>query len=168
MKKHKLMIIGVLGLLAWFAIGPGFALAQGEVILPEPSNNNSNSVTISIIDIEENDVTGTWLPNPDEHVQIVINNVLAGYNITLDQTQTSAYPGQCTNFDNPSGNAIELDFKFNSYNNILTPTDSGGMAVSTSPEATLAVTPSKTSTSYPQTRIKTESPTTTRRNIVLT
>jgi len=96
MKTHKLVILAVLALLACFSMGPGFALAQGEVILPEPGGNNS--VTVSIIDTAGKDVTGsTWFPNPNPGGEVLIQvNHPSGFpieNVSIQFMSASTYPG---------------------------------------------------------------------------
>jgi hypothetical protein len=151
MKKSKWMIRGVVGLLAW--LGIGFAVAHAQVIYPVSTTspflpNTSSPVTVSILKDGVN-VTGTWLPEPGETVQIVVNGLVsptislvcpqsagspcpdatATVNpIASGTLRTSAYPGRCTNFDNPSPlTRFSSDFQLSG--NLLTSTDCGGMAV---------------------------------------
>lgn len=49
--------------------------------------------------------------------------------ITSRTLVTSAYPGQCTNFDNPGGLAAAPDFTFDPVAKVLTPTDREGIGV---------------------------------------
>jgi hypothetical protein len=156
MKKSTWMIRGVVGLLAW--IGIGFAVAEAAAViypvstvsttLPPFQPNTASTVTVSILKGGV-DVTATWLPEPGETVQIVVNG-LASPTISLvcpesagspcpDATatvnpiasvtlKTSAYPGRCTNFDNPSPlTRFSSDFQLSGNN--LTSNDCGGMAV---------------------------------------
>jgi hypothetical protein len=136
MKTRRLMMAGVLVLLACFILGRGLALAQAEVITPVEGDNDS--ITLSIINQAGNDVTGSWFPKPNEFVYIAVNNAVTPVTITLLPSSmpdpvptktltTSAYPGQCTNF----GSGDEQDFTSALSNGLfqLVPTDCGGMAV---------------------------------------
>jgi hypothetical protein len=150
MKKSKWMIRGVVGLLAW--LGIGFAVAQAQVIYPVSTTspflpNTSSPVTVSILKGGVN-VTGTWRPEPGETVQIAVNGVAtpsitlaftaatAGNPIANASLTTSAYPGQCTNFNNPVLAQNAADFQLSGNN--LTSTDCGGMAVIQVTAASLA------------------------------
>lgn len=130
MKKNKLKILAVVAILACFTMAPALVLAEGEVILPVSGNNDS--VTISIFQSGE-DVTDTWLPEPEKEVEIIVNGAANVTSIVLvpkgpadpiSSMTTSAYPGTCTNF----GEGDEQDFDLPSAN-ILLPHDNGGMAV---------------------------------------
>jgi hypothetical protein len=149
MKKSTWMIRGTVGLLAW--IGIGLAVAEAAVILPvDPVTRvpiAGSTVTVSILKGAV-DVTATWLPEPGETVQIVVNGVAipsisivfnaatAGNPIANPGLTTSAYPGQCTNFNNPVLAANAADFQLSGNN--LTSTDCGGMAVIQVTAASLA------------------------------
>jgi hypothetical protein len=144
MKRHKLMIMGVLGLIAWFGMAGAFARAQTSVIYPVHDvypygPNHDLGFTISLhLPPSDQDVTAWWLPKPGgPEVEIVVkdfNGIVQPANFTLVSPSgddpivngaltTSAYPGECTNF----GSTTDPDFTLDGP--ILIPEDSGGMAV---------------------------------------
>ena len=147
MKKYIGIIPVILGLIAWVAMGLGPAQAQNAVIYPvidaPPFNPDPNvGFTISLRQNGQ-DVTGQWLPKPGEAVQIIVQDangtIITPQSIALVPPSgadpiadgvlaTSAYPGQCGNWDNPSGIPNEQDFYLEGANT-LRPTDYGGMAV---------------------------------------
>lgn len=136
MQRPTWMMRGILGLLG--GLGIGVAMAQAAVISPVNTTSPfapiiEPAVTVSIFQ-DNVDVTATWLPEPGQTVQIVVNG-LASPTINLvsptaanpiaptPSLTTSAYPGVCTNF----GSDTDPDFTL--VGNQLTPTDCGGMAV---------------------------------------
>lgn len=140
MKKHKLKILALLGMCAWFAMGINLGLAQ-EVIFQVNSSGKplpNEPVTISILDQKGEDITGYWLPILEEPVIVRVNNISSEAQIKLvdpspsypdpiknQSLTTSAYPGICTNFGKDTGS----DFEFDENTKVLTPKDFGGMAV---------------------------------------
>lgn len=151
MKRHTWIIAAVVGMLVWIGIGLGGAHAQviPPVLLTAPFPPiASPSVTVSIFQGSTN-VTGTWLPEPDQPVtlKVFVDNVEATATISLvapinanpivgsgsaaspsPTLTTSAYPGRCTNFDNAAA-LVAASPDFTLSGNVLTPTDCGGMAV---------------------------------------
>ena len=137
MKRHKLMIMGVLGLLTWFAIGLVPGQAQGGVIPPVNASGipipPPLPMTVSILDQNGNDVTDSWLPVPNQTVTIRVNDEPVDiYGLVSDGAlSTSAYPGECTNYGDPADTGLDfmplVPMGINSYE--LTPLDHGGTAV---------------------------------------
>jgi hypothetical protein len=149
------MLQVIAALLALASFGVGIAEAQQAKIFPVSSTspftpNTSSAVTVSILQ-NGVDVTANWLPEPGQPVQIVVNGLAApaislvcpdgslnststcpdgtaatSNPIAAGLLRTSAYPGQCTNFDNVALTALASDFQLTG--NVLTPTDCGGMA----------------------------------------
>lgn len=156
MRVRERILTAVLAVLAWASLGLGVAEAQQAKILPVSTTspfvpNTASAVTVSILQ-NGVDVTATWLPEPGQPVQIVVNGLAApaislvcpdgslnststcpdgtaatSNPIAAGLLRTSAYPGQCTNFDNVGLTALASDFQLTG--NVLTPTDCGGMAV---------------------------------------
>jgi hypothetical protein len=150
------MLEPIVALLALASFGLGIAEAQQAKIFPVSTTspfapNTSSAVTVSILQ-NGLDVTASWLPEPGQPVQIAVNGLTApAINLvcpdgSLNSTstcpdgtaatsnpiaagllRTSAYPGQCTNFNNVALTALASDFQLTG--NVLTPTDCGGMAV---------------------------------------
>ena len=136
MNKQAYLKVGWVILGGWlvFTLSHPLVHAQGIPSVP-PSGN-----TVTIIE-NGSDVTDTWLPEPGVSVQILVNGAPPGSialvpgpvfpdngtNPYLTPPTTSAYFGQCTNFDNPvlPNNAVDFDLA----GNVLTPTDCGGQAV---------------------------------------
>jgi len=133
-------MLGVIGLLG---IAPGLAMAGG--ILPVDASGNpipGSAVTVSLFQ-NGVDVTDSWLPEPGQEVDIVVNGGSGGIQMISTTGQgednppgnqaltTSAYPGACTNFPavNP-GEPVDTsaDFELVSSSR-LRANDCGGMAV---------------------------------------
>lgn len=132
-------VLGLWGLLGWLAIGSG--AAQAAVIFPVGTGTTPDTSSLVTISIFQNvggvltDVTTTWLPEPGETVQIVVNGLssptiglafdalTAGNPIANSALTTSAYPGTCTNFGSDTG----ADFTL--VGSELRSNDCGGMAV---------------------------------------
>lgn len=132
-------VLGLWGLLGWLAIGSG--AAQAAVIFPVGTGTTPDTSSLVTVSIFQNvggvltDVTATWLPEPGETVQIVVNGLssptinlafnalTAGNPIANSALTTSAYPGTCTNFGSDTG----ADFTL--VGSELRSNDCGGMAV---------------------------------------
>lgn len=128
----NLIFAGCLAML----VNGSLVLAQGIPSVP-PGNN-----TVTLVQ-DQRDVTATWLPEPGESVQILVNGVAAvgavlvppPPGVVLDGTTnpflagptTSAYPGQCSNMNDDLLPPDAPDFTLSG--NVLTATDCGGMAV---------------------------------------
>ena len=110
-------------------------VAFGAVIYPVGANGvpiPTSNVTISILTPETPpiDITGTWLPVPEQPVVISVNGIQSQPAVSLvvdgsEPLTTSRYPGICTNFGDGAGTLP--DFTLSGYT--LTPHDSGGRAV---------------------------------------
>lgn len=160
MSKHtalKWMASVVVGFIGMATVLPD--IASAAVIQPVATGGtpvviSNPPFTVSILDSSGLDITGTWLPEPNQTVTIVVKNsagtvisnptlalVPPPASITFDGVTnpflnttiltTSAYPGTCTN----TGATSDLSADFTLSGNQLTSHDCGGMAV-------LLVTPS--------------------------
>lgn len=141
MRRQIWIVYIVVGLFAWLGLGPGFVIAQGAVIYPvspqPPYGPITNStVTLKIFnEAATTEITGSWLPIPNQPILVRVNGTTLGTAELLDNSNTplttSRYPGVCTNFGDPIDTSLDFDgpafvppdgFK-------LTPKDSGGRAV---------------------------------------
>jgi hypothetical protein len=167
MKRQRWLMCAALGLAAWAVIGLG--TSQAAVISPVNSTTGqlvAATFTVSIFDpVTGRDITDVWLPewNPSggTPVYVVFHDLAGGVlnpsSLTLvtapspgapngsvhpsfNPLRTSAYPGQCTNYGNPTD--LSTDFALNTTpvvfatptgagktGFLLTPLDCGGMAV---------------------------------------
>jgi len=143
MRRQIWIVCIVVGLFAWLGPGPGFVFAQGDPNFIYPVSTTfpylpdwSSQVTLSILDSSGKDITAVCDFQPNQKITI-IGNGLSGSTISLvgsvtdpianQALYTSAYPGVCTNYDDPTIPSDAPDFSLNG--NELTVKDFGGMAV---------------------------------------
>jgi len=143
MKRHILIVNAVMVLVAWLALGLGYAFAQGTFIYPvDDSKQNyppiaSSTVKLSILKMDGvTDITGDTnsYPIPEQPFLVkVIGATLSTIELVENATflTTSKYPGICTNYGDPANQDLDFDISTQTSSNTfqLTPKDLGGRAV---------------------------------------
>ncbi len=100
---------------AWSLMGVG----AGAAAIPQVDPNNGllpfaqpTGVTLTVLDTFGNDITGSWLPEPGETIEVRLNIPGAGPlvpNALILLPETTRYPGICTNAGDPQDTSPDYE-----------------------------------------------------------